>query len=130
MTSTRPRPWLVVRVAPAAAFFTRVGLLQKLSAVQARDGKHCDVVAGGRHLAALKQLARSGRIPKEWAVPCLLVASADARAMSLTENVRREAMHRQIRLKLLLRWRLPIEINLEPVGLPDPQRSGAPGACE
>src|SRR5690606_35745350 len=56
-----------------AASIARVGLLQNLTVVQARDGKHYDVVAGGRRLAALKQLAKSGRIPKEWAVSCMLV---------------------------------------------------------
>lgn len=76
-----------------AASIARVGLLQNLTVVQARGGKYYDVVAGGRRLAALKQLAKSGRIPKEWAVPCMLVASADARTVSLTENVQREAMH-------------------------------------
>src|SRR5690606_5583631 len=76
-----------------AASIARVGLLQNLTVVQARGGKYYDVVAGGRRLAALKQLAKARRIPKEWAVPCLLVASADARTVSLTENVQREAMH-------------------------------------
>ena len=50
-------------------------------------------MAGGRRLAALKLLAKKRRIAKDYEVPCLLVADASARTVSLTENVQREAMH-------------------------------------
>lgn len=76
-----------------AESIARVGLLQNLTVIQARDGEHYEVVAGGRRLAALKLLSKSRRIPKDWAVPCLLVADASARTVSLTGNVQREAMH-------------------------------------
>ena len=76
-----------------AASIARVGLLQNLTVILARDGEHYDVVAGGRRLAALKRLAKQGRIPADWDVPCLVVADDDARTVSLTENVQREAMH-------------------------------------
>ncbi|MFA7532269.1 MAG: ParB N-terminal domain-containing protein [Castellaniella sp.] len=76
-----------------AESIARVGLLQNLTVILARDGEHYEVVAGGRRLAALKLLAKKRRIPKDWAVPCLLVADASARTVSLTENVQREAMH-------------------------------------
>jgi len=76
-----------------AASIARVGLLQNLTVTLARDGEHYEVVAGGRRLAALKLLAKTRRLPKDWAVPCLLVADASARTVSLTENVQREAMH-------------------------------------
>jgi len=76
-----------------AESIARVGLLQNLTVIQARDGEHYDVVAGGRRLAALKLLSKTRRIPKDWEVPCLLVADANARTVSLTENVQREAMH-------------------------------------
>ncbi|MCO3284216.1 ParB/RepB/Spo0J family partition protein [Pseudomonas aeruginosa] len=76
-----------------AASIARVGLLQNLTVTLTRDGEHYDVVAGGRRLAALKLLAKTRRIPKDWAVPCLLVLDASARTVSLTENVQREAMH-------------------------------------
>lgn len=76
-----------------AASIQRVGLLQNLTVIQARDGEHYDVVAGSRRLAALKRLAKKRRIPKDWAVPCLLVSDGSARTVSLTENVQREAMH-------------------------------------
>lgn len=76
-----------------AASIGRVGLLQNLTVILASDGEHYEVVAGGRRLASLKQLAKKHRIAKDWQVPCLLVADASARTVSLTENVQREAMH-------------------------------------
>ncbi|EPH3307996.1 MULTISPECIES: ParB/RepB/Spo0J family partition protein [Gammaproteobacteria] len=76
-----------------AASIQRVGLLQNLIVIAAADGEHYEVGAGGRRLAALKLLAKKHRIPKEWEVPCLLVADGTARTASLTENVQREAMH-------------------------------------
>ncbi|WP_024110203.1 ParB/RepB/Spo0J family partition protein [Dickeya dianthicola] len=76
-----------------AACIQRVGLLQNLIVITAADGEHYEVVAGGRRLAALKLLAKKHRIPKEWEVPCLLVADGTARTASLTENVQREVMH-------------------------------------
>jgi|TARA_R100000049_G_C1956498_1_gene112960 ParB family chromosome partitioning protein len=76
-----------------AASIARVGLLQNLTVILASDGEHYEVVAGGRRLAALKLLAKKKRIAKDWDVPCLLVADASARTVSLTENVQREAMH-------------------------------------
>lgn len=78
---------------PLAESIARVGLLQNLTVILARDGEHYEVVAGGRRLDALKLLAKTRRIPKDWAVPCLLVADASARTVSLTENVQREAMY-------------------------------------
>ena len=76
-----------------AASIQRVGLLQNLIVIATADSEHYEVVAGGRRLAALKLLAKKHRIPKEWEVPCLLVADGTARTASLTENVQREAMH-------------------------------------
>ncbi|WP_275760222.1 ParB/RepB/Spo0J family partition protein [Ralstonia pseudosolanacearum] len=82
-----------VSIPELAASIQRVGLLQNLIVIAAADGEHYEVVAGGRRLAALKLLAKKRRIPKEWEVPCLLVADGTARTASLTENVQREAMH-------------------------------------
>ncbi|PRO62010.1 ParB/RepB/Spo0J family partition protein [Cronobacter sakazakii] len=76
-----------------ASSIERVGLLQNLTVILAVDGKHYEVVAGGRRLAALKLLAKKRRLPKDWEVPCLIVADGSARTVSLTENVQREAMH-------------------------------------
>ncbi len=52
-----------------------------------------EVVAGDRRLTALKLLAKKKRIPTDYEVPCLLVADASARTVSLAENVQRENMH-------------------------------------
>ena len=75
-----------------AASIQRVGLLQNLIVIASTDGEHCEVVAGGRRLAALKLLAKKHRIAKDWEVPCLQVADGTARTASLTENVQREVM--------------------------------------
>lgn len=80
-------------IAELAASIERVGLLQNLTVIACADGEHYEVVAGGRRLAALKLLAKQKRLPKDYPVPCLLVADASARTASLTENVQREAMH-------------------------------------
>ena len=87
-----------------AASIQRVGLLQNLIVTPAADGEYYEVVAGGRRLAALKLLAKKHRIAKDWDVPCLRVADGTARTASLTENVQREAMHRQTSLKPSRHW--------------------------
>lgn len=76
-----------------AASIARVGLLQNLTVVQSPDGEHYEVVAGRRRLAALKLLVKRRKLAKDHEVPCLVVADAAARTVSLTENVQREAMH-------------------------------------
>ncbi|MCK4144379.1 ParB N-terminal domain-containing protein [Ralstonia nicotianae] len=76
-----------------AASISRVGLLQNLVVILAADGEQYEVVAGDRRLTALKLLAKKKRIAADHEVPCLLVADASARTVSLAENVLREAMH-------------------------------------
>ncbi|AOI82894.1 ParB/RepB/Spo0J family partition protein [Burkholderia cepacia] len=76
-----------------AASIARVGLLQNLIVIPAADGEQYEVVAGDRRLTALKLLAKRRRIAADYDVPCLLVADASARTVSLAENVQREAMH-------------------------------------
>ncbi len=76
-----------------AASISRVGLLQNLIVIAANDGEQYEVVAGDRRLTALKLLAKKKRIPADVEVPCLLVADASARTVSLAENVQRENMH-------------------------------------
>ncbi|MDN7998161.1 ParB/RepB/Spo0J family partition protein [Burkholderia multivorans] len=76
-----------------AASISRVGLLQNLIVVLAADGEHYEVVAGDRRLTALKLLAKKKRLAADHPVPCLLVADASARTVSLAENILREAMH-------------------------------------
>jgi len=76
-----------------AASIARVGLLHNLVIVPSVDGKHHEVIAGRRRLAALKLLVKRRRLPKDFPVLCLVVADAAARTVSLSENVQREAMH-------------------------------------
>ncbi|MFG8723599.1 ParB N-terminal domain-containing protein [Pseudomonas aeruginosa] len=80
-------------IAELAASIERVGLLQNLIVILAADGEHYEVVAGDRRLTALKLLAKKKRISADFEVPCLLVADASARTVSLSENVQRENMH-------------------------------------
>lgn len=74
-----------------AASIRSHGLLQNLSVTDQGDGTFA-VVAGGRRLAALKSLARSGVFPKDYPTPCRVVASQAAPESSLAENVQRVAM--------------------------------------
>ncbi|MEY2757377.1 MAG: hypothetical protein RIR33_1155 [Pseudomonadota bacterium] len=74
-----------------AASIAARGLLQNLCVVPSADGKY-EVDAGGRRLAALKKLARDKTIPKDFAVPCHVVALDEGREVSLIENVHRVAM--------------------------------------
>ncbi|SEJ49981.1 MULTISPECIES: ParB/RepB/Spo0J family partition protein [unclassified Variovorax] len=76
-----------------AASISRLGLLQNLIVIVAPDGEHYEVVAGDRRLTALKLLAKRKRIAADHEVPCLLVADASARTVSLAENLLREQMH-------------------------------------
>ncbi|WP_369051363.1 ParB/RepB/Spo0J family partition protein [Burkholderia gladioli] len=76
-----------------AASIARVGLLQNLIIILSADGEQYEVVAGDRRLTALKLLAKKKRLPADYEVPCLLVADASARTVSLAENVQRENMH-------------------------------------
>ena len=76
-----------------AASIARIGLLQNLIVILATDGEAYEVVAGDRRLTSLKLLAKKKRIPADYEVPCLLVADASARTVSLAENVQRENMH-------------------------------------
>ncbi|EMF62008.1 ParB/RepB/Spo0J family partition protein [Stenotrophomonas maltophilia] len=76
-----------------AASIARVGLLQNLIVILSADGEQYEVVAGDRRLTALKLLAKKKRIAADCEVPCLLVADASARTVSLAENVQRENMH-------------------------------------
>ncbi|MFU6283547.1 ParB/RepB/Spo0J family partition protein [Pseudomonas aeruginosa] len=76
-----------------AASIARIGLLQNLIVILSADGEAYEVVAGDRRLTALKLLAKKKRIPADYEVPCLLVADASARTVSLAENVQRENMH-------------------------------------
>jgi ParB family chromosome partitioning protein len=80
-------------LAELAASIAAHGLLQSLVVRNGKKGKF-SVVAGGRRLLALQQLAESGSIEADYAVPCQVIASdADATEISLAENTVRESMH-------------------------------------
>lgn len=74
-----------------AASIAAHGLLQNLSVI-ATNTNRFEVVAGARRLAALKSLAASSAIAKDFAVPCQVLEPDDAGEASLAENVQRVAM--------------------------------------
>ena len=76
-----------------AASIAAVGLLHNLVVKKEARGRF-SVIAGGRRLQALAQLAEAGIIPRSFPVPCRVITSqADLTEVSLSENVMREAMH-------------------------------------
>ena len=69
------------------------GMRQNLNVRAIEEGRY-EVVAGGRRLTALKQLAKEKHLPKDHPVPCrMLTEDEDAGEISLAENVCRIAMH-------------------------------------
>jgi len=68
-----------------------LGLLQTLTVRPGTKGKY-EVVAGGRRLAALKQLAKEKEMPSNHPVACNIL-DGDATEVSLAENVIRIPMH-------------------------------------
>jgi ParB family chromosome partitioning protein len=68
------------------------GLLQNLQVINAKKKGTYGVVAGGRRLAALQELAAEGKIAADFAVPCQLVEKSEAQAVSLAENTIRQNM--------------------------------------
>jgi ParB family chromosome partitioning protein len=68
------------------------GLMQNLVVTEGDKGKYY-VVAGGRRLAALNALQKTGKLPKVHEVPCRIVTEEEAAELSLAENTVREAMH-------------------------------------
>ena len=70
-----------------------LGVLESLLVVPNGDDAFA-VVAGGRRLAALQQLAEAGEIPAEYVAPCRVYnGGADPAEVSLHENEKRAAMH-------------------------------------
>lgn len=74
-----------------AASIASRGLLQNLCVVPADDDRF-EVDAGGRRHLALKLLAKTGAIAKDFPVPCNVVSREEGREVSLVENVHRVAM--------------------------------------
>ena len=70
-----------------------LGVLKSLLVVPNGDDNF-DVVAGGRRLAALQQLAEAGKIAADYVAPCrVLGGGADPAEVSLHENEKRAPMH-------------------------------------
>lgn len=80
-----------VDIEALAASIASHGLLQNLNVTPMGDGKF-EVVAGARRLAALKQLARSGAIAKDYIVSCNVIDADASVEASLAENIHRVAM--------------------------------------
>ncbi len=78
-------------IAALAASIASHGLLQNLAVTETDEGKF-EVVAGGRRLAALKMLAKSGGIARDYLVPCHIVGRETGSEASLAENFHRVAM--------------------------------------
>lgn len=78
-----------------AASIDAQGLIQNLVVYEDEQrGKTVyAVAAGGRRLAALQLLAKTGRLAKDADILCRVIPKAKAVETSLTENVQREAMH-------------------------------------
>lgn len=70
-----------------------LGLQQNLVVLPIADGDKYEVVAGGRRLAAMKELSKEGKLAKDFPVPCLVTDAVNAKEISLAENVVRTAMH-------------------------------------
>lgn len=70
---------------------TGQGLLQNL--VVHANGEFFDVAAGGRRFDGLTLLVEQGVFAAEYPVACLVIDDEAVTAASLTENVKREAMH-------------------------------------
>ncbi|WP_244906070.1 ParB/Srx family N-terminal domain-containing protein [Celeribacter ethanolicus] len=92
-----PSPLNVRKVAASASDDTELlasiretGIKQNL-VVHALSEKRFSVVAGGRRLKALKQLAEDGVIPADHPVPCLVEDERNAILTSATENLQRAA---------------------------------------
>lgn len=84
------------RIDSLAASIKARGLIHNLTVVpRPREAKRSgfEVVAGKRRLAALRLLAKRKALPCDSPVECRVVPREQATAISLTENVEREAMH-------------------------------------
>ncbi|WP_429819549.1 ParB/RepB/Spo0J family partition protein [Ensifer sp. B1-9] len=68
------------------------GLIHNLTVRKAKKGRY-EVIAGSRRLAALRLLAKEGRLAEDVAIPCNLREEGSDPEISLAENVQREVMH-------------------------------------
>jgi len=87
-----------VSVEDLAEDIARRGLLQSLTVHAVLDENReltatYAVTAGGRRLAALKQLVAEGRLAEDALIPCIIRDNSIETEDSLAENVMREALH-------------------------------------
>jgi ParB family chromosome partitioning protein len=87
-------------IAQLAENIAAVGLLEnlvvQLAPAEGNAMLKYEVVAGGRRLAALERLAKTGKIASTYAVPCRVIQDASAEALteiSLAENFQRVPAH-------------------------------------
>ncbi|MGH7088519.1 MAG: ParB/RepB/Spo0J family partition protein, partial [Stellaceae bacterium] len=93
-TNVRKTPPSPAEEAELKASIRARGLKQNLVVHSAADEKdRYAVVAGGRRLKALRELAAEGVIAPDYKVPCLVEEAAFALETSLMENTIRAAMH-------------------------------------
>lgn len=70
------------------------GIMQNLTVVRPERGAgKLEVIAGGRRLKALQNLAKAKVIDADYPVPCVIKDRKDAISASLIENTQREPMH-------------------------------------
>ncbi len=81
-----------VGISELADSIEAVGLLHNLTVRKGKKGKY-EVVAGSRRLAALRLLAKEGRLEDDAEIPCNVRNTDNPTELSLVENVQREAMH-------------------------------------
>jgi ParB family chromosome partitioning protein len=93
-TNVRKTPPSAAEEAELKASIRARGLKQNLVVHRIGDAKDVHaVIAGGRRLKALKELAAEGIIPADYKVPCLIEHPEEAVETSLMENTIRAAMH-------------------------------------
>lgn len=68
------------------------GLIHNLTVRKAKKGKY-EVVAGSRRLAALRLLAKEGRLAEDADIPCNIRDAESDTELSLAENVQRVDAH-------------------------------------
>ncbi|CAM3508497.1 ParB/RepB/Spo0J family partition protein [Agrobacterium radiobacter] len=82
----------VVGISELADSIEAHGLIHNLTVRKGKKGRY-EVVAGSRRLAALRLLAKEGRLAGNADIPCNVRDAESDTELSLAENVQREAMH-------------------------------------
>lgn len=80
-------------IASLKASIAAHGLQHNLIVLPVKGTKKYEVVAGNRRYTVLNELAKEGKLEKDFPVPCQITDKAHAKEISLAENVVRSAMH-------------------------------------